>query len=209
MLLSTFWIGLTGGLSGGISSTIAGGNFWDGFRQGIITSGLNHVAHQIGGPSEKRQEIVRKAKSHNGSTDWELDGRNGRYGAGVHKCNIFVDDVLGEAGIYTPDPNGMSASLGLGSPVTAGQWADPNYNVPGWKIVSSPQAGDVVAYGTSHYSDATGHTGIMISSKLSIGASTTGVVRVTDFGSNPSHLPSDAHYVYRRYVGFPQLILHL
>ena len=35
----------SGGLGGGISSTIAGGNFWDGFRQGIITSGLNHVAH--------------------------------------------------------------------------------------------------------------------------------------------------------------------
>lgn len=35
----------TGGLSGGISSTIAGGNFWDGFRQGIITSGLNHASH--------------------------------------------------------------------------------------------------------------------------------------------------------------------
>ncbi|MCC3214758.1 hypothetical protein LIV57_05710 [Chryseobacterium sp. X308] len=34
-----------GGLSGGISSTIAGGNFWEGFRQGIITSGLNHLAH--------------------------------------------------------------------------------------------------------------------------------------------------------------------
>ncbi|NML72095.1 hypothetical protein HHL23_20210 [Chryseobacterium sp. RP-3-3] len=35
----------TGGLSGGISSTIAGGNFWDGFKQGLITSGLNHVVH--------------------------------------------------------------------------------------------------------------------------------------------------------------------
>ncbi|MCC3214761.1 hypothetical protein LIV57_05725 [Chryseobacterium sp. X308] len=35
-------------LSGGISSTIAGGNFWDGFRQGIITSGLNHLGH-LGG----------------------------------------------------------------------------------------------------------------------------------------------------------------
>ena len=36
-----------GGLSGGISSTIAGGNFWAGARQGLITSGLNHVAHKI------------------------------------------------------------------------------------------------------------------------------------------------------------------
>ena len=36
---------LTGGLSGGISSTIAGGKFMDGFRQGLITAGLNHVGH--------------------------------------------------------------------------------------------------------------------------------------------------------------------
>lgn len=35
----------SGGLSGGISSSIAGGNFWAGARQGIITSGLNHLAH--------------------------------------------------------------------------------------------------------------------------------------------------------------------
>lgn len=37
----------SGGLSGGISSTIAGGNFWAGARQGLITSGLNHVAHFV------------------------------------------------------------------------------------------------------------------------------------------------------------------
>ena len=40
----------TGGLSGGISASIAGGNFWDGFRQGIITSGLNHMGHLAAGP---------------------------------------------------------------------------------------------------------------------------------------------------------------
>lgn len=37
----------SGGLSGGISATIAGGNFWQGFRQGIITSGLNHALHMF------------------------------------------------------------------------------------------------------------------------------------------------------------------
>ncbi|GAB0155672.1 hypothetical protein CHRYSEOSP005_09340 [Chryseobacterium sp. Alg-005] len=36
-----------GGLSGGLSATIAGGKFWQGFRQGIITSGLNHLAHFV------------------------------------------------------------------------------------------------------------------------------------------------------------------
>ena len=34
-----------GGLSGGLSSAIVGGKFSAGFRQGLITSGLNHVAH--------------------------------------------------------------------------------------------------------------------------------------------------------------------
>ncbi len=36
-----------GGLSGGISSSIAGGNFWAGVRQGLITSGLNHMMHMV------------------------------------------------------------------------------------------------------------------------------------------------------------------
>ncbi len=36
-----------GGLSGGISSTIAGGDFWQGMRQGLITSGLNHATHMV------------------------------------------------------------------------------------------------------------------------------------------------------------------
>lgn len=37
----------SGGLSGGISSSIAGGSFWKGVREGLITSGLNHVAHMV------------------------------------------------------------------------------------------------------------------------------------------------------------------
>ena len=36
---------VAGGFSGGLSSTIAGGKFIDGFKQGLITSGLNHLAH--------------------------------------------------------------------------------------------------------------------------------------------------------------------
>ncbi|WP_414846215.1 RHS repeat-associated core domain-containing protein [Chryseobacterium sp. IT-36CA2] len=38
---------VSGGLSGGISAAIAGGNFWQGFRQGLITSGLNHLGHIV------------------------------------------------------------------------------------------------------------------------------------------------------------------
>ena len=34
-------------VSGGIGAEIAGGNFWDGFRNGAISGGLNHAAHAI------------------------------------------------------------------------------------------------------------------------------------------------------------------
>ncbi|MDM1072286.1 RHS repeat-associated core domain-containing protein [Empedobacter brevis] len=34
-----------GTLSGGISASVSGGNFWQGIRQGAITSGLNHIAN--------------------------------------------------------------------------------------------------------------------------------------------------------------------
>lgn len=37
----------TGGLSGGISSSIAGGNFWMGVQQGVIVAGLNHLASHV------------------------------------------------------------------------------------------------------------------------------------------------------------------
>jgi len=34
-------------LSGGISASVSGGNFWEGLRQGTITNGLNHIADHI------------------------------------------------------------------------------------------------------------------------------------------------------------------
>jgi hypothetical protein len=48
---SNFWSAsvqvVSGGVAGGFGSQIAGGNFMDGLRQGIITSSLNHVAHKL------------------------------------------------------------------------------------------------------------------------------------------------------------------
>lgn len=38
---------IVGSVSGGVGSLLGGGNFWDGFKQGLITSGLNHAAHAI------------------------------------------------------------------------------------------------------------------------------------------------------------------
>lgn len=52
----------SGGLSGGLSSSIAGGNFYAGVRQGLITSGLNHLAHMTIDAIEKRKTLNQRFK---------------------------------------------------------------------------------------------------------------------------------------------------
>jgi len=47
-----------GGSSGGIFSSIAGGDFMKGMQQGLITSGPNHVAHMA--TSEWNQDSPKK-----------------------------------------------------------------------------------------------------------------------------------------------------
>jgi hypothetical protein len=59
-----------GGLSGGISSVITGGKFWTGFRQGAITSGLNHLAHGLARGIELNKEMNTTLKE----MGYELDG---------------------------------------------------------------------------------------------------------------------------------------
>lgn len=51
---------VAGGLTGGISSSIAGGNFWEGMKQGLITAGLNHVAHLVSANIEERNMLKKR-----------------------------------------------------------------------------------------------------------------------------------------------------
>ena len=55
----------SGGLSGGLSSAIAGGNFWSGVREGLITSGLNHAMHSVVDGNENEVSTV-DDKTNNG-----------------------------------------------------------------------------------------------------------------------------------------------
>ncbi|WP_262708501.1 RHS repeat-associated core domain-containing protein [Chryseobacterium taihuense] len=154
--------------------------------------------------SKIRQLIIKNAMKHYDSKDWAYDVKRGRFAAGTNKCNLFVDEVLEETGIYTPNDNGILGIIGFGTPVTAGQWADPNFIVPGWEIVTSPQAGDIVAI-SANFSDATGHVGIMISNKESIYAEHSRI-KMSDFGYSQRHFknyPGNNGYVYRRYMGYP------
>jgi len=73
----------SGGLSGGLSSSIAGGSFADGFRQGIITSGLNHAMHAVGyGPGDPKKAKPKKEdplKKHAENVKHTLEEWEARY----------------------------------------------------------------------------------------------------------------------------------
>jgi hypothetical protein len=50
-----------GGLSGGLGSWATGGSFYDGLRQGIITSALNHAMHDgLYDPIERIKNLLRE-----------------------------------------------------------------------------------------------------------------------------------------------------
>ena len=56
-----------------------------------------------------------------------------------NKCNLFVGDVLGPTGV---EPR---RHFGLGGPISAAEWANPNYFIPHFPVVTNPQYGDIAA----------------------------------------------------------------
>ncbi|MGB6084376.1 hypothetical protein [Moheibacter sp.] len=105
-----------GGLSGGLSSAIAGGKFSAGFRQGLITSGLNHVAHSV------------FSKPDNGYRP------NGSGGSGTFSGDyeyLSGSASLDSTGVLTP---GLSASIGLAFGVATSK---------SWVVISLGGAGSL------------------------------------------------------------------
>lgn len=61
-----------GGLSGGISAKIMGGNFWDGARNGAISAGLNHAYH-TGHNGILQKQLDKVFKNYPKTGDYEMD----------------------------------------------------------------------------------------------------------------------------------------
>jgi len=137
--------------------------------------GLGTVANTKGShrrfAAAVRERIAAIAKSYIGSNQWAYDKARGPYGPDTNKCNLFVHEVLGEAGAALAYMNGGVAYnlFGIGDakyPVLAGQWGDPNFAIPGWSVVNgAPMPGDIVAQ-QSFYADASGHVGIYLPGSL-------------------------------------------
>lgn len=97
--------------------------------------------------------ILDRAQILNNHPGYGYNGEKGP-GAGKNKCNAFVDDVLKPTGVAP------RRHFGFGGPISAGTWADPKAQIPNFPVVSSPQAGDIVAI-AHQYADASGHVAVV------------------------------------------------
>jgi hypothetical protein len=157
----------------------------------------------------KGQEIADLAKSKVGSQDWNFDKEKDNFDANTNKCNKFVYDILKQSGASPGTPNGNIVKKllgGQGSPPTAAQWADPNYNIPNWRVLQpgeSPEPGDVVAQ-KINYITATGHVGIVVGGGQTVSQVSTPIeiVAQTDWGFRTGTEGQGRvdQVVYRRYV---------
>lgn len=144
-----------------------------------------------------RLAIAAEARKLVGSYAWSAQTNKPPYPSGTNKCNLFVFEMLAQAGTPVPMFERWSLSeLGVVKhPPLAGQWADPRVPIVGWEVVQPPPlVGDVAAV-RHDYTDATGHVGIVVSAASTVSvASDTGQVDERKWG-----FTSDV--VYRRYVG--------
>ena len=155
----------------------------------------------------QRENTARIAESYIGSKDWNFDVAKDNFDVGTNKGNKFVYDVTTEAGASPELPNGNRIGQLFGqtgsSPPTAEQWADPNYEIPGWEVLDegeAPARGDVAAY-RFNFSDATGHVAIVTDEGHTVGTSGANhSIARTEFGFDPT-LSHDQPIVFRRYVG--------
>ena len=158
-----------------------------------------------------RAAIAHIASQLVGAKDWEYDvsaeipESNAVDGPQSYKCSLFVYDVLSRVGAGPGLPNGCLNWAGRRYPPTPSQWADPRYNIPGWRALGpreSPQPGDVVAQHIP-YRDADGHVMIVGANNTFIGTG-GGLEDIEQIPMRQTLAPAGVlggPLVYRRWVG--------
>jgi hypothetical protein len=153
-----------------------------------------------------RQKIVESAQQNIGSTAWDFKPARETYPTLTDKCNLFVYEMLTGAGASPGTPHGW---IHKSSP-RAAEWADPNYAIPGWRVLGQdepPQPGDVVAQPKAYQNGASGHAMIVGPNDTFVG------VRSPEYNGAPEKigsipkkdnivdLPASGPLLYRRYIG--------
>lgn len=106
-------------------------------------------------PPASGNSIAAAASAHIGEGGWGNPGLHGGPGFFTEfKCNIFVNQVIKEAGGNPPIVNGR--------PATAGELGNASVSIPGWPVVTdgSVRNGDIVSIAKAG-DGYTGHTGIV------------------------------------------------
>ena len=167
------------------------------------------------GTAPIRTQIAVQAMSHRDSKDWMLkivrpyEGPFGVefYRSGDNKCNLFVYEMLKQAGAPV-ELQVRRDAIGLENayPPLAGQWADRDFCIPGFQVLNVPpdvpQPGDVAAIARDS-EDATGHVGIVVGppdspANMTVSNRFNGVVH-NDWAFRGA--ANDGVVVFRRYVG--------
>jgi hypothetical protein len=161
-----------------------------------------------------RAKIAAAAFARRESKDWHFaversfEGLTGTetYDRGDFKCNLFVYEMLKEAGVRI-ELEVRESFFGVlkSHPPLAGQWADPTFRIPGFEVLKvppdSPQPGDVAAVKKDSL-DATGHVGIVVGPPHSP-ANMTVSARGDGMAHNAWGFRDEnkGQVVFRRYVG--------
>ncbi|WP_300601570.1 FG-GAP-like repeat-containing protein [Niabella sp.] len=136
--------------AGGATAELTGGNFWEGAASGLIIAGLNHGLNSF---SDKLAEAAEKYKNDPSlyKKRWDVNSAP----KGAQKCNYFLNDLSEEIGIP------------LDRSYSAGEWADPNVDIPGWSKAfdGKPSRGTSAGFKYSYESGATGHVGVITDPK--------------------------------------------
>lgn len=105
----------SGAMSGGFGSVMAGGNFWDGVRQGLISGGLNHGVHAGWfGPNMAAAAITQKIRHLWGPDALQLSGSiTSAFGIGtkMEKGEVFM--LRGKDAITLNGIDGAAGVVGL------------------------------------------------------------------------------------------------
>jgi hypothetical protein len=156
-----------------------------------------------------RQNIFESAQKHIGSPAWDFNLAKGTYPEGTDKCNLFVYEMLTGAGASPGTPHGWRHP----SSPRAGEWADPNYAIPGWRVLGPeepPQPGDVVAQPREFSNGASGHVMIVGPNDTFIGVGEPDHPEIKKDPERIRSIPTKDDIVhghakgpllYRRYIG--------
>jgi RHS repeat-associated protein len=202
------WNAIASGVVGGTASSAAGGSF----EHGALTAAMGRLMNDLMHPtlSAVQKAISENARSQIGSKEWNYDSTSKFPYQASNKCNIFVEEMAETAGANLPNTSGDFTynTFGIGSatkPPSAAQWADKDFQIDNWVVVTSPQPGDVVAFG--------GHVGIITERAqdrqplwwspqginpeyVTVSATPANGVRESNWG-----VDGRRDYTYRRYFG--------